>query len=198
MVTPESTAAKGPLAGQNERPAQGNDPKRPLTNLRAGGVDADPRRVGRIALGLLIVVLAVLVVVFLVAGLQKNARINQLRQHGVATTITVSGCTGLLGGSGSNAAGYACQGTFTVDGHRYSEAIPGDSFHRAGTTVRGVVVPSDPGLMSTAAVLATEHPSWRVFILPGILLVVLALLVSAVAVRRRAKASGDRAETAGG
>jgi hypothetical protein len=173
MVTPESKPAK------------------PLTTLRAGGVDADPRRVGRVAVGLLAVVLAVLVVVLSVAGLQKNARINQLRQHGVPATITVSSCSGLMGGSGSNLAGYACQGTFSVDGRRYSEVLPGGSFHRPGATVRGVVVPSDPGLMSTSAVLATEHPSWKVFILPVILFIVLALLVSVVAIRRGSKSSGN-------
>jgi hypothetical protein len=131
------------------------------------------------------VALAVLVVVLFVAGADKNAQITRLRQHGVAVEVRVSSCVGLLGGSGSNAAGYACRGTYTVDGHRYREAIPGDTLHTAGTSIRGVTVRSDPELLSTPALLEHENPSWRVFILPGILLAVLALFAGALALKRR-------------
>ena len=45
-----------------------------------------------------------------------------------------------MGGSGSNAAGYECTGTYTFDGRHYTEGVPGLVFHPAGTTVRGIVV----------------------------------------------------------
>jgi hypothetical protein len=131
------------------------------------------------------VALAVLVVVLYVAGFQKNAQITRLRRHGVPVEVTVSGCLGLMGGSGSNLAGYDCRGTFTIDGHRYNEAIPGNTFHRPGATLRAVTVPDDPALLSTVRALATEHPSQSVFILPTILLVVLAFGVGALDLRRR-------------
>jgi len=51
--------------------------------------------------------------------------------------------------------------------------------------LRAVVVPGDPALMTPLSVLAGEHASWKVFILPVVLLVVLVLLVGAVLLRRR-------------
>lgn len=154
------------------------------TTLRGAGVDVDVRRVGRVVVALCLVALAVLVVVLFVAGVHKNSQINRLRQHGVAVQVTVSGCLGLLGGSGSNPAGYACRGTFTLDGHRYSESIPGNSLRPPGTKVRAVAVSGDPPLLSTAYAVATERASASVFIVPTILLVVLVLLAGALLLRQ--------------
>jgi hypothetical protein len=148
----------------------------------------DTRAVARVAVGLLLIGLTVLIVVLFVAGAQKNSQITRLRHHGVAVTITSSGCRGLLGGSGSNAAGYACRGSFTLDGRRYNENIPGNTLRPPGTVVRGVSVPGDPALVTTARMLAAEQASWRVYIAPTVLLVVLvglALLVGAAARTRR-------------
>jgi hypothetical protein len=131
--------------------------------------------------------LAVLVVVFLVVGLHKNDQINSLKQHGVRVVATVSTCTGLLGGSGSNAAGYSCTGTFTVDGHSYTEVIPGTPLRAPGSTVTVVADPTKPGLFTTVAELNSEHASANVLVVPAILLVVLLLLVGVVVIRRRSK-----------
>jgi hypothetical protein len=145
----------------------------------------DVRLVGRVVLGLLLVALAVSVVIFFVAGVHKNSQITQLRQNGVPVQITVSGCLGLLGGSGSNQAGYACRGSFTVDGHRHNEPIPGNTLYPPGTTLRAVTVPGDPALVTTARILATEQTSSKVYILPAVLLVLLILLVGTLLLRRR-------------
>ncbi len=153
--------------------------------LRGASVKVDARSVGRFAVGLCLVALGVLVIVLFVAGAQKNAQITSLRQHGVPVEVTVSGCLGQLGGSGSNAAGYACRGTFALDGHRYNDAIPGNTLYPPGTTLRAVTVPSDPALLSTARAVASEHSSSAVFFLPTILLVALALVVGALIYRRR-------------
>ena len=156
----------------------------PLTRLRGAGVDIDVRRASRVVVAVVLVALAALIVVLFTAGVDKNAQITTLRTRGVPVTVTVSGCLGLLGGSGSNAAGYACQGTFTFGGQRYHAAIPGNSFERPGSTVRAVTDPDDPTLLSTAALVATEHASWTVFLLPGGL-VILFVLIGGVALRRR-------------
>jgi hypothetical protein len=148
----------------------------------------DTRAVARIAVGLVLIGLTVLVVVLFVAGAQKNSQITRLHQHGVAVMITSSGCRGLLGGSGSNAAGYACRGSFTLDGRRYNENIPGNTLRPPGTVIRGVSVPGDPALVTTAQILAAEQASWGVYIAPTVLLIVLvglALLVGAVVRRGR-------------
>jgi hypothetical protein len=157
----------------------------PLTSLRAGSVDIDSRRIGRGIGVLLLVALVVVAVVLAVAGTEKNNQINRLRQAGVPVTITVSTCLGLLGGSGSNAAGYNCRGTFTVAGRRYTEGIPGTTFYRPGTTVRAVRVPGDPALVTPLTVLATEQASWRVYLLPAILLAVAGLLLVLLVYSRR-------------
>jgi len=157
----------------------------PVSTLRGAGVDVDLRRVGRVAGALCLGALAVVAVVLFVAGAQKNAQITRLRQHGVPVVATVTGCLGLLGGSGSNPAGYACTGTYTLHGHRYHEAIPGDGFRAEGSKVRGVADPGDPTLFSTAAAVAAEHASWHVFITPSVLVAVLAVLLAVVGLRRR-------------
>jgi hypothetical protein len=177
------------------RPDDEADPARtgryaaPLTPLRAGSVDIDARRIGRAIGVLLLVALVVVAVVLAVAGAQKNNQINRLRSDGVPVTITVSSCLGLLGGSGSNAAGYTCRGTFTVAGHRYTESIPGtNTLYPPGTTIRAVRVPGDPALIAPDKVLATEHASGRVYLLPAVLLVAAGLLVGlALYARKRAK-----------
>jgi hypothetical protein len=162
----------------------------PLSTLRASGAGpgVDTRAVARVAVGLLLVGLTVLVVILFVAGAQKNSQITRLRQHGVAVTITSSGCMGLLGGSGSNPAGYDCRGSFTLAGRRYNENIPGNTLHPPGELIRGVSVPGDPTLVTTARILAGEQASWRVYIVPTVLLIVLVglgLLVRAVVRRGR-------------
>jgi hypothetical protein len=186
MITLEPAARKGSARPNYEAasaPAAGA--REPVSTLRGAGVEVDGRLVGRILAGILLVSLAVMVAVMFVAGAQKNAQIDGLRQHGVAVEVTVTRCMGLLGGSGSNAAGYVCSGTFTLDGRRFHGTIPGNTIRDPGTQVRAVTIASDPGLLSTVSGVKTEHASWRVFVLPSALLVVLALLVGAFVLRRR-------------
>jgi hypothetical protein len=164
-------------------------PGEPLSTLRGAGAGlrVDTRRVGRVIVGILMVALAVLVVGLFLSGAHKNAQITKLHQDGVPVTITVSGCEGLLGGSGSNAAGYTCRGSFTLDGRRDNEAIPGDTLHPPGTRLRGVSVPGDPALVTTAGALAGEQSSGKVFILPAVLLAVLVLAAGTLVIRRRSR-----------
>jgi hypothetical protein len=162
-------------------------------------VDVNVRVAGRVVVALSLVALAVVAVVLTVAGFHKNDQINRLRQHGVPVTVTVTGCLGLLGGSGSNAAGYACQGTFRFGAHRYSEAIPGNALRPPGSKVSAVAVAGDPPLLATSHDVATQRASVGVFVVPAILLVILAVLVALVLLRRRSKsrAGGDRPSLAG-
>jgi hypothetical protein len=173
MSTPEPPAPEGTTTSA------------PLTRLRGNTVDIDVRRLGTVIVGICLVTLLILVIVFTIVGAHNNNQINRLRHDGVPVTVKVTGCQGLLGGSGSNGAGYACTGTFAFEGGRHTESIPGSAFYAPGSTVRAVVVPGDPALMTPVDVLAGEHSSWRVFILPAVLLVVLALLAGAVLFRRR-------------
>ncbi|HEX4082517.1 MAG TPA: hypothetical protein VHX40_06080 [Acidimicrobiales bacterium] len=179
-----------PDAERPEETVRPEDADRVAT-LRGAGVGAvNGRRLATIVVGLCLVVVAVLAVVFFVAGLHKNDQTTRLHQHGVPVTITVTSCVGQLGGSGSNAAGYTCQGTYLLDGHRYTEPVPGTTLHPPGSMLAGVALPGDPALVTTTTVLATEHPSNGVFILPAVLLAVLVVgTVGLVAWRRRAGGS---------
>ena len=158
--------------------------------LRGASVGTpDGRRVGRAVAALCMAALAVTAVVLTVAGADKNAQITRLRNHGTTVAVTVTGCLGLLGGSGSNPAGYECRGAYRVDGRRYVADIPGTGLRRPGSTLRAVIDPDDPALLSTPAILASEHASWRVYVVPGALfLAVLCLAGLALWRSRRARA----------
>ena len=169
------------------------EPTERVGQLRGAGVAVDGRRVGQVAIGLVLVTLLVLTIVFTLVGIHTNQQNDRLHNDGVPVTFTVSGCLGLLGGSGSNAAGYSCRGTYALDGKTYSERLPGDSFHRPGSTVPAIAVPGDPALVSPTSIVATEHSSAGVFVLPIILFVVLLVLVALLVVlrRRRGHESAD-------
>ncbi len=186
MTAVERTVPDAPARAVTEvTPGQTDRPDGPIMTLRGAGVEVDGRRVGRFVVGVGLLALAVLAVALLVAGVQRNAQITQLRQHGVPVEVTVSQCEGLMGGSGSNLAGYACRGTFSLDGRRYDEALPGSTFHAPGAAVRVLTVPGDPALVATVGGLSTEHASAKVFVLPTILLAVLAFVVTALVLRCR-------------
>lgn len=164
----------------------GGEPAERVAALRGAGVGGvDTRRLGKIIVWIILVTLAVLVVVFTLVGVHKNQQDNRLHNDGVPVTFTVSSCTGLVGGSGSNPVGYVCHGSYTLNGHTYSEQLPGNDFHRPRSTVPAIAVPGDPALVSPAAMVATEHASSGVFLVPLILLVILALLVAFVFLRYR-------------
>jgi hypothetical protein len=104
----------------------------------------------------------------------------------------------LLGGSGSNAAGYSCDGAYVIGGHRYSEPLPGTTLYQPGAKVRALAVPGDPALVSPLDVIDGQHSSASVYVLPLILLVALVLLLVAVfAVRRRHDAATEGKATGG-
>jgi hypothetical protein len=187
MITTEPTPPAGRTTTGSDQPTRDPSPDLPLTRLRGAGVDVDPRRAARLVVAVCLAALVVIAVVLFVAGAEKNAQASNLRQHGVPVAVTVTGCTGLLGGSGSNPAGYACKGTYTVAGRRYEQDIPGNTSLRSGAVIRGVIVPDDPYLLSTPAMVASEQPSWHVFIAPIILLVAAALVVTTLLLVRRRK-----------
>ena len=159
--------------------------RQPLTTLRGAPVAVDSRRATRLVIAFCLTALGFAVGSLFVAGIHKNAQITLLRQHGVGVEVTVTGCRGLLGGSGSNAAGDTCRGIFVLDGRSYSDTIPGDTLRAPGTTLRLVTAESDPGLIATVHQAETDHAGWRIFLLPSVLLIVLLALVTSYVIERR-------------
>jgi hypothetical protein len=174
--TPQQAPSGGTFDGSQQ----------PLTTLRGAPVAVDSRRATRLVVTFCLAALGLAVVSLFVAGIHKNAQITLLRQHGVGVEVTVTGCRGLLGGSGSNAVGATCRGIFVLDGRSYSDTIPGDTLRAPGTTLRLVTAESDPGVVATVHQAETEHASWTIFLLPSVLLIaLLALLTSCVIALRR-------------
>ena len=142
------------------------------------------------ALGLILVAAAI--VVAFVSATNDNARIARIRANGIPVTVTVSGCVGSLGGSGSNIVGYTCQGDYRVAGTNYHETIGSMTRLAApGTLVRAVVDPSQHSSLVLASAARTATASPRVYVLSGVLSVMLALL-TLVYVRRVRRSSSPR------
>jgi hypothetical protein len=163
-----------------------SEPDGQLGVLRGAAVDVDARRVARLLVAVALAALAALIAVLVAAGVTKNDQIEELRSQGIALRASVLSCRSLLGGSGSNGVGYACVGAYRVGGRRYVKSLPFSTFLAPGSSVRVVVASSDPGLLTSPARLAAEHASWRVFAVPGVLAMVLAALLGALARRRAA------------
>jgi hypothetical protein len=174
----------GPEDSGRDR-AAGPSGDQPVGTLRGAGVQVDAARVGRVALVLALTVLVVVGVVLLVAGYRKNSQVDDLRAHGVPVQVTVRHCLGLMGGSGSNTAGYECTGTYTFHRDSFVEGIPGSTFYADGATVAGVVPSDDPGLLSTPATVASSRTSVTLYLVGTALLVVAAAIVVWLALRRR-------------
>jgi hypothetical protein len=110
--------------------------------------------------------------------------VSDLQHHGVSVSVTVTTCTGELGGSGSNLADYRCVGTFILNGQRFHDTIPGTVFRATGSRAEFITAKDHPGLLATSLQVRTEHTSWSVFILPFVLLVVLIAFLTVVLRRR--------------
>lgn len=189
MSRPVATAVNGPAVS-------GDEGQMSVSTLRGASVTTDARRVGRVILGLVLLAAVVTGVALTVAGVRKNEQVTALREHGVPVEVRVSGCIGLMGGSGSNLAGYQCRGWYRFDGRRHVGNLPGDALHPPGSQVRAVVDAADPSLFSTPAVLATEHASDGVLVVPGVLLAGVVTAVGALALRQRRR-RGTRRRPAG-
>jgi hypothetical protein len=156
----------------------------PVGTLRGATVDVDIRRTGQVVVAVMLIALTIIGVILLIAGIRNNNQSDALRQRGVPVTVTVTRCLELMGGTGAQGAGYSCTGTYVLDGRQYRQVIPGLSFHAVGSSLAGVADPGDPKLLSTPGQLAHQHASWRVFLLPGILLLVVAVVTGLLVLRR--------------
>ncbi len=156
----------------------------PVGTLRGAGVSVDVARTGRIALALGLVALVVVGAVLLVAGYRKNAQVDDLRAHGVPVRVSAVHCLGLMGGTGSNAAGYECTGTYDYRGARYTEGIPGSTFYADGASITGVAASDDPALLSTPGTVAASRTSVTLYLVGAGLLVAAASVVVWLVLRR--------------
>ncbi len=184
-----------PLTSMPGDPAEAGGEGR-VGTLRGASVQFDSHRLVQIAVGLVLGALVVLVVLMTVIGIHTNQQIDRLHNDGVPVTVTVTGCLGQLGGSGSNTASYSCNGSYVLDGHRYVESLPGTALHAPGTKLAAVAVPGDPALVSPVSVESNQRASNGVFLVPLVLFVILIVLVTALALRQRSRRSRGTAQHA--
>lgn len=126
----------------------------------------------RVASVTLVAFAGLLVLFVLMAVLNNAERINQMRTEGISTAAVVGTCTGEVGGSGSNSAGYRCLGTYDIHGTSHQEVINGlNSFTPTGSHVEVVVDPKNLTSVETATLAHSQRSSVTGFILPGLLMV---------------------------
>jgi hypothetical protein len=147
--------------------------------IRGGGGVVDTRRLFRVVVGSAIVALAVLVVVLTIEAAHKNSRIDSLQHRGVPIDVTVTSCFGILSGTGITVTTFQCKGSFALDAHNYNTVIAGSTInHQAGDVVKAVADPKHPTSVSLASSLVNAKSSWRAFIGPGVLFLLLVLLIA--------------------
>jgi hypothetical protein len=164
----------------------------------AGGIAIDARRLVAILVGIGLLTLATLVVVLGVAAAGDSARTSRLRDHGVPVVASVTGCVALASGTGITASGFRCTATFTIGGTAHSAVLRGsNALYAVGMAVPAVVLPGQPASLTRAGSLRSDQ-TWRPFVTPAVILVVLVALVSWVLARRsrRPAAIQDRYITA--
>ena len=175
MTTPPSSSPSGDHEPMQER-----------SGLRGPEVSFNKQRVVAAVVILSLVSLALLAVVLTVGVIRNDAQQTRLRHGGIPVTVTVVGCLGQLGGSGTNAAGYTCTGSYSVDGARYEVPIGGvTTFYPEGHTLDGVVDPNEHSTVYTASSVSTMHASWTEWIAPVLLFVAFLVVVALVLVRSR-------------
>ncbi len=153
--------------------------------LRGPQAQRIDRRFWSVAGALLLAAFAAVVVVSFISAVNDNARIDRMKNHGISVVVTVTSCVGDIGGSGSNAAGYTCRGSYRVHGVHYEEVIASKStWSDTGTNVRGVADPSRPSTVELASAVATSSSSDSTYVIPG-LLALLCVVLSATTLLRR-------------
>jgi len=134
----------------------------------------------------LLSVFAIVIVATFISATNDNARIDRLKSQGLSVVVTVTSCVGNIGGSGSNAAGYTCHGSYRVGGVRYEEIIGSKTTQSpAGTEVRAVADPNRPSTVELATAVARSASSSSVYVVPSILALVFVVLALALLRRRR-------------
>ena len=124
------------------------------------------------ALGL--VAFAVVIAVAFASVVNHNASVSRLKDGGIHVTVIVERCDGNIGGSGSNSAGFTCHGHYRIGNTQFHELIGSLTTYVApGTSVQGVVDPSQSSTVVLASAVRRSSPSNAAFIAPVILLFLL-------------------------
>jgi hypothetical protein len=131
-----------------------------------------------------------------VAATTNTNRLTRLRARGVPVTAQVTGCLGVLSGTGVTVVGFQCTARFTVRGTQSTELIHDSNTNLApGTGVRCYVLADDPASLTLATAVERQSARWHAFVPPIVLGAVTLLgLVIAVLARSRLRRAERAAE----
>lgn len=130
--------------------------------LRGARVSHARRRYVDVLVAVSMLCAAALIAVGVASALADRARTQRLVEHGIPVAVTVTQCRGVLAGSGSNGASYACFGTYQLGARTYTESIASmTTFAATGTVVEAVADPARHSSIVLASSLRSASPALR-------------------------------------
>jgi hypothetical protein len=169
-----------------------------VASLRGAEAVSLGRRFWLIAAAAGLVIFAVAIAISFAATINEHDRIDRMKTHGIPVTVTITGCEGNLGGSGSNVASYTCRGTYAINGAKFDELIASmTTFTAKGTKIRALADPSQHSSVALASAIKSTHSSPTAFIVLALLTLLLLVLVALVTRAARRQRSDDGAPVFG-
>jgi hypothetical protein len=164
------------LAGPTDRAEEST-----ASYVRGGaGLPASTGRVLRVVLYAILISLVGVTIGLGIEAAHHQSRSQRLHDHGVAVTITVTGCLGLVSGTGITPTNYICHGSFALDGQRYDEAIHGSpGLLKIGHHVAGEDDAASPSDLTLADMVGPVPSTWQIYA-DTIWLAIAALVIAAV------------------
>lgn len=152
-----------------------------ISSLRGAAPGTIGRTFWLLAATVGLAVFAVVLVVNFLSVASDNSRIDRMKSHGISVNVTVTGCIGNIGGSGSNVSGYTCRGDYSLGGITYHEVIGSlSTLAASGTTVQGTVDPTRHSTVELSSAVKSSKVSSSGYVAPGLLSIVLVGLALAL------------------
>jgi len=105
-----------------------------------------------------------------ITSMNNASRIERLRTHGISVEARITNCSGLIGGSGSNSAGYTCTASYRIGTETFHSVVGGlSTFQPTGTSTSVVADPNNHGAIELASVAKSDQFSITSVILPAVL-----------------------------
>ena len=148
------------------------------TFIRAGGgVGLNPRKLASVLVWICVAGLLGIAAYLGVSANRHDSRLSELRSHGVAVTVTVTGCTGISSGVGMGIEYWQCRGSFGLAGSGYTEVINGSrKLLDRGQQIPALVVAGHPDSVTTAQAVRNGRTSGSEYVIAGALAAVGVLL----------------------
>ena len=158
-------------------PSPSTSPSEHVVSLRGPRVVTIGRKIWYRSVVVVLAMAFAALMVNIVSTTHDNARINRMKSHGIAVSVTVTRCIGNIGGSGSNGVGYTCHGVYSIAGTTYHELIGSmTTFAVSGTKVPSAADPSRPTTVTLASALAKSAASRAAYVPAGLFAIALIVL----------------------